>query len=58
MTLLLQDGTLSAVRRLLAAEPEVASLMPDTALRAMQQAVGCDAAASLRPIRRVMFSGT
>ncbi len=44
MTVLLQDRTLSAVRRLLAVEPEVGSLMPDTALRAIQQIIGCDAA--------------
>jgi DNA-binding CsgD family transcriptional regulator len=44
MTVLLQDRTLSAVRRLLVAEPEVGSLMPDTALRALHELIGCDAA--------------
>ena len=42
MTVLLQDRTQWAVRRLLAAEPEVGSLLPDTALRAIEHLVGCD----------------
>jgi DNA-binding CsgD family transcriptional regulator len=42
MTVLLQDRTLSAVRRLLAAEPEVGTLLPNTALEAMHQLIGCD----------------
>jgi DNA-binding CsgD family transcriptional regulator len=44
VTVLLQNRTLSAVRRLLLAEPAVGSLMPDAALRAIHQLVGCDAA--------------
>lgn len=44
MTVVLHDRTLSAVRRLLAVEPEVGSLMPDPALRAIHQIIGCDAA--------------
>jgi DNA-binding CsgD family transcriptional regulator len=43
VTVLLQGRTLSAVRRLLVAEPEVGSLMPDTALWAIHEIIGCDA---------------
>lgn len=42
MTVLLEDRTVAAVRRLLVAEPEAGSLLPDTALRALHQVVGCD----------------
>ena len=42
MTVLLQDRTQWAIHRLLAAEPEVGSLLPDTALQAIEHLVGCD----------------
>lgn len=42
MTVMLDDRTRLGVRRLLMAEPEAGSLLPDTALHAIGQLVGCD----------------
>jgi len=42
MTVVLEERTRLAVRRLLAAKPEAGSLLPDTALRAIGQLVDCD----------------
>jgi DNA-binding CsgD family transcriptional regulator len=42
VTVVLNDRTQSAVRRLLVAEPEAGSLLSDGAMRALGQLVGCD----------------
>jgi len=43
VTVLLEDRAQSAIRRLLAVAPEAGRLLPDPALSAMTQLVGCDA---------------